>query len=171
MLASSTSCSTLFVSFMHSISFLFFHQIHWGNCYGPQPDAEYAPTDPYFEHSQFNPTLNAQGKPKGPTAVTISPCPTPATAHAFDGVTNPRVASWNKSESGTISTYMQQYTSDEHSGCCDEWQSARDDIGFRNRSSRQVDRCRCPLRQFISFFTAAQKLIPPPSSLFVSLPY
>ncbi len=102
---------------------------HWGTCYGPKPPADrpYAPTDPHFEMALTDPTTGKLHK--FPT----SPCPTNRHKNAFDGQTNPHLASYNKSASGLLPKHMELQTP------LTQWESYREDIGFRNRSSSLLD--------------------------------
>ena len=111
--------------------------VHWGTCYGP---TAYAPTDPHWEWAApcpagdpgCCPSTPVAGNP-GHCAVPISPCPSLATAHMFDGLRNPHVPSYNATESGPVPTFMQHFKP------LTPWEAAREDLGFRNRTASAVD--------------------------------
>lgn len=111
--------------------------VHWGTCYGP---GSYAPRDPHWEwavpcppgNPDCCPTSPAAGRP-GVCVVPISPCPSTATAHAFDGATNPHVPSYNTSETGPVPEFMGKFKA------LTAWEEARQDLGFRNRSASALD--------------------------------
>jgi hypothetical protein len=110
--------------------------MHWGTCYGP---SAYAPNDPHWEWNLPCPQNNPDccpGAPQGHVglcAVPIDPCPSIATAHLFDALKNPHVPSWNSSESGPLPFVMRKFVP------LTAFEEAREDMGFRNRSSSAVD--------------------------------
>lgn len=107
--------------------------VHEGTCYGPYADeSNYAKTDPYWEKDLSQgfgcTTSNAQT-----CTITVSSCPSTRHAHAFDGVLNPHVQSWNATESGLVPKVMTKNPP------LTAYESGRQDIGFRNRSSSLLD--------------------------------
>jgi hypothetical protein len=112
--------------------------VHWGTCYGP--GGALAPTDPHFEWQVACPagdpgccpSVQVPGKP-GFCAVPIDPCPSAATAHQFDGLANPHVPSYNASATGPVPAFMRRMKP------LTAWEMAREDMGFRNRSSSAAD--------------------------------
>lgn len=115
--------------------------VHWGTCYGPSagPGGSWAPNDPHWEWALTCPSDDPDCCPSatagvpGRCAVPIDPCPSLATAHAFDGLRNPHVASYNASASGPLPELMREMKP------LTAWEAAREDQGFRNRSSSAVD--------------------------------
>ena len=100
---------------------------HWGTCIGPQPPAPgYGPDDPHWEFTLVNPVTGRV------TPRPISPCPSHAHAHDFDGQTNPHIHSWNVTASGVIPYFMSNLA-------VDSWDVVREDLGWRNRSAAVVD--------------------------------
>lgn len=113
--------------------------MHWGSCQGPLPESEYAPDDPHLEWNLIDPDKDGQGQPKGKISMPISACSKPEHRQAFVGKTNPHVPSWNESESGTVPDWIQQRGDIHGQGCCDNFETGRQDIGFRNRSASLLD--------------------------------
>eukprot|EP00054_Salpingoeca_dolichothecata_P012519 m.69423 g.69423 ORF g.69423 m.69423 type:complete len:312 (+) comp19983_c0_seq1:791-1726(+) len=69
----------------------------------------------------------------------MSPCPQVKNKHAFDGVKNPHPPSWNRSATGGVPDWIRTRGNIDRAGCCDEWGSMREDIGYRNRSASGID--------------------------------
>ena len=114
--------------------------VHWGMCYGPQPAAAYAPTDPHWDWSVPCPAEDPNCCPSTPVAgapgrcaVPIDPCPSTATARQFEGLANPHVPSYNATESGRVPAFLQHFKP------LTAWEMERQNMGFRNRSSSAVD--------------------------------
>jgi hypothetical protein len=110
--------------------------IHMGVCYGPLTGGpagqlNHALDDPYWEKN-----LTAWGCEPGamkPCSFTASPCVTEKHKHAFDGVLNPHVPSFNESVIGDMSTEMKRYSP------VSDYASNRMDIAYRNRSAALLD--------------------------------
>lgn len=119
--------------------------VHWGTCYGPCDSSEdprqcYQVNDPHWEWAIQCPPGETDCCPDQPgsqtkgCALPIDPCPTVATAHMFDGQTNPHTPSWNQSATGDVPEWIAAH----HPGMS-AFEAARQDMGFRNRSSSAVD--------------------------------
>ena len=116
--------------------------VHWGTCYGGNgvgPNG-YNETDPHWEWSIECPADDPNCCPSAPIAgapgrcsVPMSPCPSIATAHQFDGLRNPHVPSYNATEQGALPAFMR------HMKLLTSWEEAREDMGYRNRTSSAVD--------------------------------
>lgn len=111
--------------------------VHYGVCYGPT--ATHTEDDPYWEKDLFNPSVNSRGKVKGNMSIPISVCPTVANKAAFAGLTNPHKPSWNASEDQGVPSFIRQRGNLDGMGCCDPFEEARQDAGFRNRSAGLLD--------------------------------
>eukprot|EP00756_Hemistasia_phaeocysticola_P050778 Hpha_TRINITY_DN25966_c0_g1::TRINITY_DN25966_c0_g1_i1::g.185367::m.185367 len=112
--------------------------VHSGTCFGPQPQDQYAPTDPYWENRILDPTLNRAGKPKN-VALPGSPCPTVANRWTFANLTNPHVPSWGTLPNGTVPDHVATAGNRDKNGCCDSWETERQHRVFRNRTSSALD--------------------------------
>jgi len=107
--------------------------VHWGTCDGPHPvPSMYKPSDPHWE---FDLTLRNGCNPltARDCILPISPCPTIRHAHTFDNLVGPHVPSWNKTASGVVPLHMQAWPP------LSPYESDRQDIGYRNRTSSAVD--------------------------------
>jgi N-acetylglucosamine-6-sulfatase len=112
--------------------------MHWGVCYSdPSAQTQY---DPAWEKNLTCPDGGTTCCPDqtAPGAEgcneSISPCPSIATAHLFDNLTNPHVPSWNISETGGIPKVMK-----ERWPGVTAWQEERENMAFRNRTASAVD--------------------------------
>jgi N-acetylglucosamine-6-sulfatase len=112
--------------------------VHWGTCYGPEK--QYNATDPHWEwslpcpESEPNccPVNRAPGKDYA-CALPIDPCPSLATAHRFDSLSNPHVPSWNASAAGGLPDFM------SHMAPITNFEEERQNAGFRNRTASAAD--------------------------------
>ena len=111
--------------------------VHWGTCYGPCPDGGtgcYKPDDPHWEWHLPEKSNNCVPARNGaPCALPIDPCPTLRHAHTFDSLTNPHVPSWNTTETGNVPTFIRTILP------ITEYESERQDMGFRNRTASAAD--------------------------------
>ena len=107
--------------------------VHYGTCFGPFLNlSEYARTDPFFELD-----LAIQDGCSNATAnqgcnIETSPCATTRNAHVADALTNPHAPSWDAVAAGVVPQAMQRPPSTDY-------EHARQDIGFRNRTASAVD--------------------------------
>lgn len=107
--------------------------IHYGTCEGPFIDVlRYARTDPFWEMALelgfgcTNVSANQHCK------LEMSPCVSLRNAHAADGLTNPHTPAWGVTESGTVPAPMRL-------PAATEYEEARQDVGFRNRTGSAID--------------------------------
>lgn len=107
--------------------------IHYGTCDGPHEDeGKYKRDDPYWEKQ-----LEQFGCEKTKAfhcRMTVSPCVTDRNKDRNNDLKNPQVASYNVSASGDLPDSMKL-------GPLTDYESKREDIGFRNRtgSIRDLD--------------------------------
>jgi arylsulfatase A-like enzyme len=107
--------------------------VHEGTCFGPFKDtSKYANDDPFWE-ADLSAGFGCTAENAQTCAITVSSCPSDRHKRAFDGITNPHVASWNASESGAVPKVMAKNPP------LTAYEARRQDMGFRNRSASLLD--------------------------------
>lgn len=71
--------------------------------------------------------------------LTGSPCPTRTHAWSFNALRNPHVPSWGAFANGTVPKDIATEGNPDANGCCDDWEAARQDMVYRNRTAAVVD--------------------------------